>query len=233
MNKYLEKVATWKDPSKFLGYVTGARKGTANAKVRHMEEAIANKLNLDDLKRNAKHETEETSKARAVAAGGTLAIGAGAAYGYKKVRDKQKQETLNRYREFLKDASVGAAVKELGSSMTSGVGNLLRRVGKTTIDVMNTAGGGKIKDYAVVHGMKHGGKEYKQFINSSPRDQMKHLLKKSPSVNKEQITQDVTNLHGSRRTARIALGSTAIAGVSGYGWHKNRQALKKTEQGYY
>lgn len=233
MNKYLEKIASWKNPGKFMGYVTGSTKREAGARVRHMEEAIANKSTLEGLQGQKVHAERETIKAR-LAAGGVGVIGAaGVGYGYKKVRDKQKQETIDRYNELLKGASAGGAAKELGGSAISGVGHLLRRVGRTTVDMMNTAGGGKIKDRAIASGLKYDSKGYKSFVGAGPKDQVKHLLKSKPGSTRKDTINEVLNLHKSKRDARIALGSTAAAGISGYGWHKAREALKKNKPNYY
>lgn len=232
MNRFLEKIASWKSPSKFLGYVTGQTKREAGRRVRHMEEAIANKYSLDDVKAMKSHADRETTKARIAAGVGATTAAAGAAYGYKKIRDKQKKETAERYDIILKSASAAAA-KELGTSALTGVGNILKRVGKTTVDLMNTAGGGKIKDRAVAAGMKYNSKEYHNYIKSGPKDQVKQILKKNPSANRKDLIGEHVNLHKSRRDARIAIGSGMAAGVSGYGWHKAREAMKKNNPNYY
>lgn len=233
MNKYLEKIATWKNPSKFMGYVTGSTKREAGARVKHMEEAMANKYTLDDLHKAKGHADKETIKARLVAGGVGGATLAGATYGYKKVRDKQRQETIDRYNEFFKTAGAAGAAKELGGSAVSGVRSLLHRVGSTTLDLMNTAGGGKIKNHAIYSGMKYNSKEYKNFVGASHRDQVKQLLKRKPGTNRKDTTRQVVELHKGRTNARIALGAAGAAGVSGYGWHKAREALKKNNPNYY
>jgi hypothetical protein len=233
MNKYLEKIASWKNPSKFVGYVSGATKRETGARVRHMEEAIANNHTLGGLQQEKAYADKETTKARLVA-GGVAAAGAGAvAYGYKKVRDKQKQETVDRYNAFLKEGSSVGAAKELGSSAIGGVTDLLKRIGKTTSDLMNTAGGGKIKNHAVSSGMKYNSPDYKAFVKADHRDQVRQLMKKNPKGDRKGMIKEVGNLHRNQRDARIALGATAAAGVSGYGWHKARQALKKSKPNYY
>lgn len=232
MNIYLEKIASWKSPSKFLGYVTGQTKREAGARVRHMEEAIANKHTLEGLQEAKNYAEKETTKARIVAGTGAATAVAGTAYGYKKIRDKQKQETSDRYAEIMKLASASAA-KELGGSALSGVGKILRHVGRTTVDLMNTAGGGKIKNRGIMAGMQNHSKEYKEYVKAGPMGQVKAILKRTPGADRKQVINEQVELHKGRRNARIALTSVGAAGVSGYGWHKAREAMKKNNPNYY
>jgi hypothetical protein len=234
MNKYLKKLASWKSPGKFVGYLTGGRKREALSKVRHMEEAIANKKSLADLHGDAAREVKETTKAR-LAAGIAAGAGvAGAGYGYKRVRDKQKRETAEQYNILFKESSAAsegarAIAREGGSAVT----RLLKNVGKTTADMMNSAGGGKIKDYATRHGINSGTPDYKKFVGSSPAQQLKMVSQKrggggsvKRDFKKDQI-DTIRSLHKERRNAKIGLTASGAAGISAYGWKKSRDAAKK------
>lgn len=243
MNKYLEKIATWKNPAKFVGYLTGKTSKNATSRVRNMEEAIANKWSLDDVKKMETHAKSQTTKARlAAGAAGTVAAG-GAAIAYKKVRDKQNAETMAQYQNLLKSADIGGAAKTLAGAGGSAVWKTLRRVGGATADMMNSAGGGKIKDYATRHGYKPGNKDYKHFVGSDLKGQVKSMLRKGnvtkkntgPKTRAEFIkghTQNLGNLHRHSRDAKIGLGSIGAAGVSAYGWKKARDTNKKNHQYY-
>jgi hypothetical protein len=239
MNKYLLKLASWKHPGKFVGYLTGSRKREALSKVRHMEEAVANKLSLKDLQNSAAKETKETTKARlatGVAAG--AAVG-GAAYGYKRVRDRQKRETAEQYNIMFKESSAtGEAAKTLAHEGGNAITSTLKRIGRTTADMMNSAGGGKVKDYGARHGFKPGTEEYKKFSKGSKTHQLRELLRKQnitkkhtePKARKAATREHIehlNSLHREQRNARIGLTASGAAGISAYGWKKSRDAAKK------
>lgn len=238
MNKYLVKLAS-KKVKDFIGLVTGSKARDAASRVKYLEEAAANNYTARGAKRHQRKVNQATFDARlgtgAVAGAGAL----GTAYGYKKYRDKQKAETLKQYGVFFKEASTAEAAKIVGKAGASGVGRLLRHIGRTTADMMNTAGGGKIKDYATTHGFKHGTKEYKGFVRGDKKHQIKAIIRKQRQkgvqVGKEGIrnhVDEIKNLHRNARDAKIALTSTGAAAVSAYGWKKARDANKRQNPYY-
>lgn len=243
MNRYLTKLAKM-DVKKYFSHVTGKASKDAATKVENLEDVIKNKLSLKTLKRRQQFTDKETTRYRkntAVAAGGVAATAAGG-YAYK--RHKQNQETRAQMAQFYKSAGTASgAAKTLGRESISGVGRLLKRVGHHVGEALNTANGGKIKDYASRSGMKHGSKEYKAFSKSNEKDSVKIMMDHKKKTDKSlgrhnyndtanEVKRQRRNLENQKTHARIALGATTVAGVSAYGHHKARQALKEKENYY-
>ena len=245
MNKYLEKIAKWYSPGKIIGNITGKHKRIAQRKLNNAHEfnTLAHELGgnnaaLSELARRSTTADKDTFKARVAAGiGATVAVGAGA-YGYKKVRDRQNAETQRLYGDILnlnvKQAALGGAAKSLASEAGSAIGGVLKTIGRRTTEMMNSAGGGKIKDY----GERHGVKKTNEFYAKSIKEQAKHIMRNqgvnktntNPNLRKQIRKEHVRTLgalHDGRLNARIALGSSAAAGISAYGWKKNRDAAKK------
>jgi hypothetical protein len=236
MNKYLEKLASWKDPVKFVGYVTGSHKGKAITKFKNVAEYLAKKETFSDVAKHVAHESQQTTKARIAAGSAVAGATAAGAYGYKKYRDKQKKETLDYYKDIFKQASAGAAAKELGRHGGSAVWRVLKTVGKKTADTMNTAGGGKIKEYGLQHGVKQDG--LKKFVGSKHKDQVKAILGKGRKGEDARKTmrmhsEHLNNLKNHQRDAKITLGAAGATGLSGYAYMKARHQLKEQEKHSY
>lgn len=244
MNKYIKKIASWKNPTKFVGYVTGTRKRDAIKRYNHVMDFVGDTQKVGRTKAifnvmgDMNSEKANTMKARIAAGAGVTGLVGGAALGYKKVRDKQKAETAEQYRLlFDKQASTGQAAIQVGRGVGSALGKALKRVGQTTLDMMNTAAGGKIKDYAHHQGINVGTKQFSEYSRGTLAKQLSILrahqgITKPTSKKFQDHKFNLRNLHNDRRNARIALGSTAAAGVSAYGWKKARDAAKK-EHPYY
>lgn len=244
MNKYLEKIASWKNPMKFVGYVTGKRKASAAARLTHVSDFMqeSHKVGpaqaLKNISDRANSEASHTRKARIAAGIGAAGLAGGTAYGYKKIRNKQDRELAEQYNIlFNKQASTVGAAKEVGKGISSALGRTLKRVGSATVDTMNTAGGGKIKDYAHVHGINVGTKRFDEFKGGNIGKQLSVLrahqgIAHPGDARMKAHKFNLRTLHTGKRNARIALAGTAGTAISAYGWKKARDAQKK-EQKYY
>lgn len=244
MNKYLEKIASWNRIGKFLGNVSGRRLRDHETYVKNVADFRAHNRTFNDLANKGEALRGEKIRDRVIAGAGATAIAAGGVAGVSHIRKKQREETARQYEEFFKSAAVMEAGKDMAKGILSGLGRAAGSAVKKSVDVINTANGGKLMQYAhKVHGIAPGSKEYDALYNAkSLRSQIRTIYahSKNPAnptviggkaMGSSRIRRDVVNLTNQRTNARLLLGATAATGATGLALHREKKLNQ--ERNYY
>lgn len=212
-NIYLEKAASLYD---FWQDFSGKEHNELKARKHHFEKAIANKDTVEGLSNRIKQTGQRTFRARGRVAGAALGLATAGVFGAKKYTEHQDQVATENLRNlFLLQKQAGVAGK---------VASGLKSVGSKTLNVLNTAHGGKVKQF----GSDTFGKntpDFKKFVGSNRSEQRKFV--KGPELDK------LKKLHTQQRVAQVGVYGSAGALTAAYRSNKNKQSTAYNPQYYY
>jgi len=211
-NPYLEKAASfysfWQD-------VSGKEHNELKARKHHFEKAIANKDTVEGLANRIKHTGERTFRARGKVGLAGLGLAAAGLVGAKKYTDHQEHVATENLRNlFLMQKQAGLAQKAVSG---------LKSVGSKGLDLLNTANGGKVKEFAVDTYGKNT-PDFKKFVGAKKKAQLE-------SVSGAQLDK-LKKLHRKQRGAQVATYGSAAALTAVYRSNKKSQS-QATPQYYY
>lgn len=233
MNKYLEKIAKadWNSIGKFIGNVTGKRAKDHAVYVKNVHDWIANNRDLNWMHGKTKNLAAEKIRDRVRAGIGGAAVVGTAGYGVHKIREKQRQETARQYEQFFKSASTTRAGLDFAKGILKGTLNIGGGLARKTLNTISTANGGRLMDYAKsTHGLERGSHGYDTVYNAKTfEEKVKAFKTHGRKMPPGHLARDIHNLTNQQNHARVAIGSTAVAGVAGYAAMKR----KKDEPNYY
>jgi hypothetical protein len=261
-NKYLIKIAAkvgrlakvTKAVGEYWGNVTGKNLKHKQTYLDHVTHFQKSRRTVGDLRRDvAKAQTSTNNAQIATGAVGVAGL-AGAGYGYKKYKDKQKADILRQYQLFYKSAAVKinagtrdaakTVAKDVWNTATRGVG----RIGGGIVRTFQTAGNRQTRLFARKIGVPTGSRMEEKVMNMDPHEKAHflsgHARKQTsnwskPKGNRKAVytgPSDSNIRHniatGQRQAthAKVAIGATAVAGAAGI------HAMRKkddTEQKYY
>lgn len=251
-NIYLEKVASlydyWKD-------VTGKEHHDLKARKHHLERALANKDTPESLSKKIHSTGRRMYRARAQGALGLAATATTGVIAAKKYSDRQNEiAAQNMKRMMVKSAGVKldrfwSTIRE-SSKPIKVTGRAVFRTGnlvfKSGVDKINTAHGGKVKEYgAKVFGVDTP--DFKKFSGSSSYSQLRQAYRKgakaanpksgSAEYRKFKRTEggkaalrELSDLHKKQRVAKV--GVYATVGASGAAYVKGKKTGRVESNNY-
>lgn len=262
-NKYLEKIASMYD---FWNDLSGKEHKDLKARKAHLEKAIINKDTPASLGRKINTTGRRMFRARSQAIIGLASVGAAGAFGAKKYADQQNEIAKNNIQSMLgmdKKAAINpgkfwSTVKNTRQPFRAGgravfkTGNIvfkkgLKAVDKTVkkgVDVVNTAHGGKIDEFAVKK-MGLDTKAYKKFKNATPTGQLRQAYragakdmgagasKSQRMAGGSRAIKDLTTLRKKQTAAKVGTYGTVAAGVTAHVKSDKKNQVSATNQYYY
>ncbi len=212
-NPYLEKAASLYD---FWNDFSGKEHNELKARKHHFEKAIANNDTVEGLASRIKQTGDRTFKARGRVGLAALGLAAAGIVGTKKYTEHQDHIATENLRNlFLLQKQAGIASKTISG---------LKSVGSGTLNVLNTAHGGKVKQFGADSFGKHT-PNFKKFVGSSKSDQKKFV--KGPELDK------LKKLHRQQRVAQVGVYGSAGVLTAAYRSNKNKQNTAYQPQYYY
>lgn len=212
-NPYLEKAASlysfWNDFS-------GKEHNELKARKHHFEKAIANNDTVEGLASRIKSTGERTYKVRGRVALGALGLATAGVLGAKAYTEHQDRVATENLRNlFLLQKQAGVAGKAFSG---------LKSVGSKTLNVLNTANGGKVKQFGVDNFGKNT-PNFKKFVGANKSEQKKFV--KGPELAK------LKKLHTQQRVAQAGVYGSAGSLTVAYRSNKNKQNTAYQPQYYY
>lgn len=212
-NPYLEKAASIYD---FWQDFSGKEHKDLIARKHHFEKAIANNDTVEGLAHRIKQTGDRTFRARGRVGMATAGLAAAGIIGAKKYTEHQDRVATDNLRNlFLLQKQASVASKTLSG---------LKSVGSKTLDVLNTAHGGKVKQFGVDTFGKHT-PDFKKFVGSNKRAQQKFV--KGPELDK------LKKLHRQQRVTQVGVYGTAGSLTAAYRSKKKNQNSAYQPQYYY
>lgn len=210
-NPYLEKAASLYD---FWNDFSGKEHNDLKARKHHFEKAIANKDTVEGLAGRIKSTGEKTFRARSRVAAGALGLAAAGIYATKKYTEHQDRIATENLRNlFVMQKQAGVARKALSG---------LKSVGSGALNTLNTANGGKVKQFAVDNFGKNT-PDFKKFVGASRKD--RETFVSGPQLDK------LKSLHRKQRGAQVATYGSAAALTAVY--RSNKKSQPANPQYYY
>lgn len=221
-NIYLEKAASMYD---FWNDLTGKEHSDLKARKHHLEKAIANGDTVDSLSSRIRHSGEKTFRARgrvALGAAGLAAAGIIGSKAYTEHQDRIAARNLHNLFIMQKQAAVAkgafSGLKSIGSKAVKAPLKGVKYVGNKSLDVLNTANGGKVKEFGVGTFGKHT-PNFKKFAGSNHKEQQKFVS--GPSLEK------LKKLQSQQRRAQLGVYGSAGSLTLAY---RNRKPAQPTYQ---
>lgn len=220
-NRYLEKAASLYD---FFNDLTGKEHSDLKARKYHLERAIANKDTIESLSQKIKLSGARTYRARAATAGGLAATAAVGLYGAKKYTDNQNEKARQNLYAALEMQKQAGLLRKL-IPVTSRFAAVAKSATNSALDIVNTAHGGKVKEFA--H-QKFGGEtpDFKKFLGKKKKEQDYMMFKNFGRDAKSNLR----NLRTKQRAAQIGVYGTA-AGTA-YAYSKGKTKGRNEAYGY-
>lgn len=212
-NPYLEKAASIYD---FWQDFSGKEHKDLIARKHHFEKAIANNDTVEGLAARIKHTGDRTFKARGRVGLAALGLATAGVIGTKKYTEHQDSIATENLRNlFLMQKQAGIASKTVSG---------LKSVGSGTLNILNTAHGGKVKQFGVDTFGKHT-PNFKKFVGSNKTEQKKFV--KGPELDK------LKKLHNQQRLTQVGVYGSAGGLTAAYRMNKNKQNSAYQPQYYY
>ena len=152
----------------------GKEHSDLKARKHHFERALANGDTVEGLSHKIKDTGQRTFKARSRVAMGAAGLAAAGVYGVKKYSDHQTEvahRNLTSLYELQKRASVARKVLGKAKAATTVVAKTgvkaVKKVVNTGLDFMNTAHGGKIKQFALDNVKSKHIPNFSKFVGAS------------------------------------------------------------------
>lgn len=210
-NIYLEKAASlysfWNDFS-------GKEHSELKARKHHLEKALANNDTVEGLAGRIKSTGEKTFRARGRVGLGALGLAAAGIIGTKKYAERQDRIATENLRHlFVMQKQAGVASKAFSG---------LKSVGSKALNTLNTANGGKVKQFAVDSFGKNT-PNFKKFVGSNKRDQKGFVS--GPQLDK------LKKLHTQQRVAQVGVYGSAAGITAAY--RSNKKSQSQTLPQYY
>lgn len=211
-NPYLEKAASlygfWQD-------LSGKEHNELKARKHHFEKAIANNDTVESLAAKIKTSGERTFRARGRVGLGAFGLATAGILGTKAYSEHQERvATRNLHNLYMLQKTAGVASKTLSG---------LKSVGSKTLDIMNTANGGKVKQFGVDTYGKNT-PDFKKFVKANKKGQRGFV--EGPQLDK------LKKLHMKQRVAQVGVYGSAGSLTLAYRNSKKNQATAYQPQYY-
>lgn len=207
-NPYLEKAASMYD---FWNDLTGKEHSELTARKHHLEKAIANNDTVESLASRIKDTGQRKFKARSRLGIGLVGAAAAGLYGVGRYKEHQNEiASRNLQQLFMLDKQaglVGGAAKVAGK-IAKPIGKGVKTVGNAILNTVNTAHGGKVKEFGIKNlGGKHT-PDYKKFVGSSRAEQKTFVT----GANLDKLKK----LHRQQRVAQVGVYGSAFGITKSY-----------------
>ena len=221
-NIYLEKAASIYD---FWNDFTGREHSDLKARKYHLEKALANKDTVEGLASKVRETGARTFNARMKVGAGVAGLAAAGAYGAHKYREHQDQKAVENLRTIFQ---LQKQAKLINSStpVSSSFARALKETGRSVKDLINSAHGGKVDEYAY---NKFGGNtpKFQKFQRKSEKVQSRYVRRNFGQGE----AQKLQKLYDRKRSAQMRVYGTLAGGVAAY--KSGQNSGRKETRSYY
>ncbi len=228
-NPYLEKAASIYE---FWNDFSGKEHNELKARKAHLEKAIANNDTVEGLASKIKNSGTKTFRARGRAGLAGLGLGVAGLVGlnrYTEHQDRVATDNLRNMYNFQKQAGVISTAKKVVTSApvkaaVSAAGKAGKKVGITALKTLNTAHGGKVRQFGMDTFGKHTPK-FEKFIKADKATQRSYVS--GPDLDK------LKKLHTQQRATKLGVYGGAAGLTYQYSEGKKKAQQQALAQSYY
>lgn len=247
-NIYLEKIASiydyWKD-------VSGKDHHDLKARKAHLEKALANGDTPESLAKKIGTSGRKMFRARAQGLAGLTIIGASAAIAGNKYANHQNEVAADNIKQMMMLKSAAIDVKKFWGTVKStrkpiaASGRAVFRTGnvvfKSGVNAINTAHGGKVREFALKEFGEHS-KLTKNFTSGSKKTQMRQAYKNAAKKGGDKAAKkdagrkavnELRSLHEKQRNAKVGVYGSVGAVAYAHNKGKKEGRIDATQRMYY
>lgn len=232
-NPYFEKAASLYS---FLHDFSGKDYSDLKARKHHLERAIAHGDTVEGLSAKINDAGKRTFRARGIVGAGAVgaaALGVAGSHAYSTHQNEKARKNMMKILALQKQASFRRSgfskMVRRSKSVVANAMQVAKDVGSATLDVVNTAHGGKIKQLGMDTFGGYKTKDFKKFSTASTQTQRKMLYRKGGA----EALSKFKDLQRKQRVARVGVYGTI--GGAGLAYSKGKASARQEmyQQGYY